>query len=67
MKKFLVRLFALSLVTAALATAPAPTEAATCTCTQAERLECRIACAEAGCYAQFSCDWTTCLCWCFCN
>lgn len=66
MKKFFGRLFALSLVIAATATTPVTTEAATCTCTSAEKLECRIGCAEAGCYAQFYCDWTTCVCSCFC-
>lgn len=66
MKKSLVRLFALSLVIAATSLTPVPTEAATCTCTTAEKSECRLACADAGCYAQFSCDWTTCVCSCFC-
>jgi hypothetical protein len=66
MKKFLGRIFALSLVIAATATAPVPSEAATCTCTQAERFECRVGCAEAGCQANFYCDWTTCVCQCIC-
>lgn len=65
MKKLVVRLFALALVTAAILSAPAPSEAACCTL--AERQECRIGCAEIGCFAQITCPQNTCGCFCFCN
>lgn len=65
MKKFLGRLFALSLVIAATATAPVPTEAATCPCTVADRNACRMAC--SGCYGQAYCEGTTCVCSCYCG
>ena len=66
MKKFICRLFALSRVIAATATLPVPSEAVTCTCTTEERRECRLACYDAGCQANFYCDWTTCVCQCVC-
>jgi hypothetical protein len=65
MKKFLGRLSALALVTAAIASAPATTEAACCTL--AERQECRASCAEIGCFAEITCPQNTCGCFCFCN
>ena len=65
MKKLVSRLFALALVTAAVASVPATSEAACCT--TAERRECRLACAEAGCLAQITCPQNTCGCFCLCN
>lgn len=64
MKKFLGRLFALSLVIAATATEPVPSEAVTCTCTVAQRNECKIYCSQWGCAG--GCEWTSCDCRCTC-
>jgi hypothetical protein len=65
MKKLLGRLFALGLVTAAIVSVPATSEAACCTA--AEKMECRVSCAEIGCVAQITCPQNTCGCFCLCN
>ena len=65
MKKLLAKLFALALVTAAIASVPATSEAACCT--TAERQECRRGCLEMGCFPQITCPQNTCGCFCQCN